>query len=60
LGIDSDLHEFLKTECGTHFVWMLLKDKNSRIEWHLAVMYGPAQTEEKNEFLAEFAHLCDK
>jgi hypothetical protein len=60
LGVDSDLHEVLETECGTHLVRMLFKDKISRIEWHLAVVYGPAQIEGKDEFLAEFAQLYDK
>jgi hypothetical protein len=60
LGVDSDLHEVLETECGTHFVRMLLKDKISRIEWHLVVVYGPAQIEGKDEFPAEFAQPCDK
>jgi hypothetical protein len=50
LGIDTDLHEVLETECGTHFVRMLLKNKNSRIEWHLAVVYGPAQIEGRMNF----------
>jgi hypothetical protein len=39
---------------------MLLSDKLSRLTWHLAVVYGLAQIEDKDDFLAEFAQLCNK
>jgi hypothetical protein len=39
---------------------MQLFDKTSRLCWHLVTVYGPAQLEDKDEFLAKFAQLCNK
>jgi hypothetical protein len=60
LGVDNDLHDVLENESGNHFVRMLLQDRISKMKWHLAVVYGPAQNDEKDSFLVEFAQLCEK
>jgi hypothetical protein len=39
---------------------MLLLDKMSKLKWHLAVVYGPAQNDEKENLLVEFAQVFDK
>jgi hypothetical protein len=60
LGVDTDLHDVVETEIGKHFIRMQLSDKISKLCWHLVVVYGPAQVEDKEEFLAKFAQLCNK
>jgi hypothetical protein len=60
LGVDNDLHDVLENEPGNHFVRMLLQDKISKMKWHLAMVYGPAQNDEKENFLIEFAQLYEK
>jgi hypothetical protein len=39
---------------------MKLSDRVSRLCWHLRVVYGPAQLEGKESFLAEFTQLCNR
>ena len=60
LGADLDLFDLIEHECGKHFIRMLLRDKNSKLKWHLVVIYGPAQTEKKESFLVELAYICNK
>jgi hypothetical protein len=60
LGIDSDLHEVLEYECGKYHIRMHLLDKHSKMKWHLVVVYCPAQPEGKEEFITEFAQVCNK
>jgi hypothetical protein len=50
----------VETEIGKHFIRMQLSNKISKLCWHLVVVYGPAQVEDKEEFLAKFAQLCNK
>jgi hypothetical protein len=60
LGVDTDLHEVVETETGKHFIRMWLSDKISGLSLHLVVVYGPTQLEDKDDFIAEFAHVCNK
>jgi mannosylglycoprotein endo-beta-mannosidase len=60
LGVDTNYQKVLETETGKHFIRMQLSDKLSRLCWHLIVVYGPAQVDDKENFLAEFAQLCIK
>jgi mannosylglycoprotein endo-beta-mannosidase len=60
LGVDTDYHEILETETGEHFIRMKLSDRMSRLGWNLIVVYGPAQLEDKESFLEEFAQLCNR
>jgi hypothetical protein len=55
LGVDIYLHDVLETETREHLAKMLPLDKQSSIRWHLSVVYGPAQIEDKGNFLIEFA-----
>jgi hypothetical protein len=60
LGVDTDFHDVVETKTGKHFIRMQLFDNTSSLCWHLVVIYGPAQVEDKEDFLAKFAQLCNK
>jgi hypothetical protein len=51
---------FWKMSVENNHIRMHLLDKHFKMKWHLVVVYGPAQSEEKEEFLTEFAQVCNK
>lgn len=59
LGVNSDVFEILNSELGRHYIDVLLKEKRFGATWHLVLVYGPAQVEDKENFLTEFARLCN-
>lgn len=60
LWVDADKMEVLSTELGNHFISFEIRDRISLFVWHLTVVYGPAQREDKDDFLLEFAAVSSK
>lgn len=60
LGVDGDLHDIISSEKGDHYVSMLVKDSKTLMEWQVIVFYGPAQADDKDSFLVEFADKCKR
>jgi hypothetical protein len=50
---------FWETSVENNHIRMHLLDKHFKMKWHLVVVYGPAQSEGKEEFLTEFAQVCN-
>lgn len=58
LGVNADVMEVLQVGCGDHYIRMQVLDRKSKCKTNLIVVYGPAQPENKDHFLAEFSQLC--
>jgi exonuclease III len=43
---------------GDYYVKFHLCNKSDMFKWALAVVYGPAQNEHKEQFLAELVNMC--
>lgn len=42
------------------YVKFTLRNKQDDFKWSLFAVYGPAQQQHKENFLAEMAHICSK
>lgn len=57
VGINNDNFDLIQLEKGTYFVRTLLFDKKTKFSWNLVTVYGDAQREGKEAFLAELSRL---
>jgi hypothetical protein len=58
-GIDINLYDVGSFKDGKYMLQLNLWDKTNKIKWNFINVYGAAQEENKNEFLAEFASFCN-
>jgi hypothetical protein len=58
LGIDLQFFDIGAIDEGDHYVKFHLCNKADDFKWALVVVYGPAQAEQKEHFLAELVHMC--
>jgi len=59
-GINMDKLEVGSFREGKYMLQMNLWDKALKLKWNFLNVYGAAQEENKDEFLAELASFCDK
>jgi hypothetical protein len=59
LGVNAAVFEVQSSLSGEFFVKVHLKNKHDGFQWVLMAVYGAAQTEHKDHFLAEFVNACN-
>ena len=59
-GINTDFLDVGVLCEGKYILQMDVWDKQLKQKWNFLNIYGAAQLEQKNEFLAELAHFCSK
>jgi hypothetical protein len=57
-GIKKENFEVLSFESGEFFIMATVVDKQENKKFSLAVVYGPAQEDTKDQFLTELSQLC--
>jgi hypothetical protein len=58
LGVDLTVFDIGSIDEGDFYVKFTLRNKDYDYKWALFVVYGPAQQENKENFLIEMAHIC--
>ena len=58
LGVDLSVFVVESTQVGDFFVKFIVKNKCDGFRWVLMAVYGAAQPEHKDSFLAEFVNTC--
>jgi exonuclease III len=58
LGVDLTVFDIGSIDEGDFYVKFTLRNKDDDYKWALFVVYGPAQQENKENFLIEMAHIC--
>jgi len=58
VGIKVELYDVGFFRQGEYMLQMNLWDKTNKVKWNLLVVYGAAQEENKNAFLAELSSFC--
>jgi hypothetical protein len=58
LGIDLQSFDIGAIDEGEYYIKFHLCNKSDDYKWALAVVYGPAQNEHKEKFLAELVNTC--
>jgi hypothetical protein len=58
LGVNLQIFDIGAIDEGDHFIKFHLCNKSNDFKWALVVVYGPAQPEQKENFLAELVHMC--
>lgn len=57
LGVDLDVYDIGAIIEGEFYVKFTLCNKNDSFKWALVVVYGPAQLDRKDQFLAELMRV---
>jgi hypothetical protein len=58
LGIDLDIFDIGAIDEGDFYVKFHLCNKDTDFKWALVAIYGPAQSNLKEQFIIELVHLC--
>jgi hypothetical protein len=58
VGIDLKVMDIGAIDEGDHYVKFHLCNKSDSFKWSLVAVYGPAQDDKKEGFLAEMANMC--
>lgn len=58
LGIDLSVYDIGAIDEGDFYVKFHLCNKSDSFKWALVVVYGPAQEQSKEHFLAELVNMC--
>jgi hypothetical protein len=58
LGVNMDLMDIGSIDDGDFFVKFRLRDRKNDFKWVLVAVYGAAQPEFKESFLAEMVRSC--
>jgi hypothetical protein len=58
LGIDLDIFDIGAIDEGDFYVKFHLCNKVNDFKWALVAVYGPAQSNLKEQFLTEMIHMC--
>jgi hypothetical protein len=58
LGVDFQTFDIGEIDKGDFYIKFLLCNKVDDFKWALVVVYGPAQGEFKEKFLAELVNMC--
>lgn len=58
-GVKNSKFDIVDTEMGTFYIKMTVMDKKIQTHYCLIFVYGAAQEEHKEDFLQEFAAVCD-
>ena len=53
LAVDEDFYRLECTELGIHSVTALIRAASGHVQWHITVVYGPQEDNDKLMFLAE-------
>jgi hypothetical protein len=60
LGIDVSRFDIGAIQEGDYYVKFHLCNKHDSFKWALVVVYGPAQDDQKQLFLAELVNMCSR
>lgn len=60
LGVDLSVFDIGASSEGDFFIKFTLRNKDDGFKWVLCAVYGLAQHENKEAFLAELAHSCSR
>jgi hypothetical protein len=60
LGVDQQLFDIGSIDEGEFYIKFQLCNKADGFKWALMAMYGPAQSDHKENFLAELVHMCSQ
>jgi hypothetical protein len=58
LGVDLQMFDIGAIDEGDYYIKFHLCNKVDEFKWALVVVYGPAQDEHKESFLAELVNMC--
>jgi hypothetical protein len=58
LGVDLQFFGTGEIDEGDYYIKFHLCNKSDYFKWALVVVYGPAQVEHKESFLAELVNMC--
>jgi hypothetical protein len=58
LGIDLQFYDIGAIDEGDYYIKFHLCNKSDEFKWVLVLVYGPAQDEHKESFLAELVNMC--
>jgi hypothetical protein len=58
LGVDLQIYDIGAIEEGYYYIKFHLCNKSDNFKWALVVVYGLAQDEHKESFLAELVNMC--
>jgi hypothetical protein len=58
LGVDLQMFDIGAIDEGDYYIKFRLCNKVDEFKWALVVVYGPAQDEHKESFLAELVNMC--
>jgi hypothetical protein len=58
LGVDLQCFDIGSIDEGDHYIKFHLSNKADEFKWALVLIYGPAQDDRKENFLAELVHMC--
>jgi hypothetical protein len=58
LAVDLQVVDIGVIDEGDYLVKFYLCNKSDSFKWTLVVVYGPAQDDQKEKFLAELVHMC--
>ena len=58
MGIDLNVFDIGAIDEGDFYVKFHLCNKNDSFKWALVCVYGPAQVQQKEHFLAELVSMC--
>jgi exonuclease III len=58
LGVDLQIYDIGAIEEGDYYAKFHICNKSDNFKWALVVVYGPAQEEHKESFLAKLLNMC--
>jgi exonuclease III len=58
MGVDLQTFDIGAIEEGDYYIKFHLCNKTDEFKWALVMVYGPAQAENKEQFLAELVRMC--
>jgi hypothetical protein len=60
LGVDLEVFDIGAIDEGDFYIKFHLCNKGDNFKWALVVVYGPAQEDQKANFLAEMVNMCSR
>jgi exonuclease III len=60
LGIDLSIFHIGAIDEGEYYIKLHLCNKDDSFKWALVAVYGPAQEDQKTQFLAELVNMCSR
>jgi hypothetical protein len=58
VGVDLQAMDIGAIDRGDYYVKFHIRNKSDSFKWALVAVYGPAQDDKKERFLAEMVNMC--